>query len=198
MPGYPTRQTLRTPLQACRRRGCVARASAATGIRKRRSRAERGASMPGPRAAVPARPKAVQANLSGPRSAPTTRYCSRQIATVSQAEHQTPEMHDAGEHPARMCGRPLPWTEAGVHARAAGARAGRPQRASRELRPRRPHPRRQQHSASFTGPLRVRRASAEMARPTRAAPVHRWAALRTSQGANASSCWWRGSQLWRV
>ena len=152
--------------------GCGARASAATGIRKRRSRAERGAAMPGPEAPVPARPKAVRANLSGPRSPPTTRYCSRQIATVSQAEHQTPEMHDASEHPARMCGRPLPWTDAGVHARAAGARAGRPQRASREPRPRRPHPGDSNTLHRFTGPLRVRRASAEMThRP--APPAHR-------------------------
>ena len=140
MPGYPTRQTLRTPLQACRRAG-VRRARLgrdgnpeAPVTRGARSRHARSTST------CTARRRAVRANLSGPRSPPTTRYRSRQVATVSQAEHQTPEMHDAGEHPARMCGRPLPWTEAGVYARAAGARAGRPQRASREARPRRLHP----------------------------------------------------------
>ncbi len=169
MPGYPTRQTLRTPLQACRRAG-VRRARLgrdgnpeAPVTRGARSRHARSTST------CTARPRAVRANLSGRRSPPTTRYCSRQIATVSQAEHQTPEMHDASEHPARMCGRPLPWTEAGVHARAAGARAGRPQRASREPRPRRPHPGDSNTLHRFTGPLRVRRASAEMAHPTRAA-----------------------------
>jgi hypothetical protein len=95
--------------------------------------------MPGPRAPVPHVRRRPRANLSGPRSPPTTRYRSRQIATVSQAERQTPEMDDPRGHPAPTCGRLLSPRGSRRARAAAGARAGRPERERPRRRPRRSH-----------------------------------------------------------
>ena len=112
MPGNPTPQTLRIPLQACLRAGVRRERLGRDGnpetpvTRGARSR------IPGLRAPVPHVRELPRANLSGRRS-PTTRYCSRQVGAVPQAEHQTLALDDAHQRrrPART--RLLPPGESG-------------------------------------------------------------------------------------
>ena len=169
MPGYPTRETLRTPLQAC-----LLRRGAARAPRPRRESGGAGhawseeppcqvhehlcrTSERGPSESQRPEIAADHALLLASR-------CDRLAIRASDAELDDPRVH-----PARTCGARFPGRKAGVSARAAGARAGRPRPVSREPRRRRPHPGDSNTLHRLQGRLRVRRASAEMTHPTRAA-----------------------------
>ncbi len=168
MPGYPTRETLRTHCNHVCAPRCGARASAATGIRRRRSRMERGAAMPGPRAPVPhvrARPERTQRpEIAADHALLLASDCDR----LASPSIRRPKWTIRASTPRGCADVRFPRAEAGVYAppwRSCGSSAVGVSQASAQATA----SRRQQHSASFTGPLRVRRASAEMAHPTRAA-----------------------------
>ena len=169
MPGYPTRQTLRIPTASM-----SARRGAARAPRPRRESGSAGhARSEEPpcqvhehlyRTSEAAPSESQRPEIAADHALLLASGCDRLASRASDARNGR-----AREHPARKCGRPLPRAEAGVYARAAGARAGRPAAGVSSSVGGGDRIGRPQHSASFTGPLRVRRASAEMAHPTRAA-----------------------------
>ena len=100
MPGYPTRQTLRIPWQACLRAGVRhARLGRDGNPEAPVTRAERGAAMPGPRAPVPhvrGRPERISAAGDRRRPRATARV---RLRPSRKPEHQTTEMDYPREHP---------------------------------------------------------------------------------------------------